>query len=443
MYGKHILRKKASEAHGLLQLSLRLARMERWHAVEAALDCVWNIFSVSPSPHLFKRETIRPMLRKNGARLRELMEKIPERGLRELQCIRDLHFPDALQGRLYSELWARLSIFLDDNDPAALPEDDNLLLDTVIPLQSFEPGDRDFAERALEFAWPRPDARLLSAAESVWLDLNASYCLGVKLSRSDPPVLMTEDELARLLSWRQRAADLFAEPGGDTELRIEPEYRSASGVDLLRILLARVNDLAAAVDYEMPSSYASYLEDFATCLDNVPKRIHRLAHLSDRTEIRKESDHDPGPGNKAYPQGRSGRENILRLDQAMRLLEPAAQSVIREAGEMVCAEIGSDPALLPENNRPDIVNLTLWTKSNGDLARRFTALPLISVKYPGTGLICDGDNWSETREIEHMVYLTHIIAHDTFVPWSDTGLTDYVTLRIDCTRQAYGSLKEA
>lgn len=450
MYAKHILTEKAREAKGLLLLSLQLAQMERWHAVEAALYCVcWDIFSVSPAPHLFQTETVRPIIRENEARLRELLEKIPERGLRELQCIRGHQFSDALRGLVYPELWSRLSVYLDENDPAARPDVDNLLLDAEIPLESFQPDNHDFArmmgypkcfaEMALEeFAWPKPDAQLLANAGSVWLDLNVSYCLGVKLSHSGPPALMTEDELARLLRWRQTAADLF----GDTAIRHDPQY-GASGVDLIRHLLGELNELAAAIAYELcPSLYALTFERFATCLENVRKRMHRLASDADRPEKRKESGLDPCRVKETCPDCKSGRENILRLDQALRLLEPAARSVIREASEMVCAEIPFDPALLPENNPPEIANLTLWTKSNGDLAQYFIGLPIISVKYPSADFLCSGDNWSETQEIEHMIYLTHIIAHDSHVPWSDTGMTDYVTLRIDCTRQAYGSLKE-
>lgn len=444
MNAKQILKEKLREAKGLIALSLQLAHMERWDAVAAALDCVWNIFSISPAPHLFKTETIRPIQREKYDSLRALLEKIPARGLREWQRIRDHKFPDALRDLVYADLWARLSIFLDETDSAALPEDDNLLLDIELPLEVFHPRENDFARRMEypkrftgmvleELAWPKPDDALLAAAESVWLDLNLSCYIGVKLSQPGPPILMTREELGRLLSWRQTAADLF----GDAAIPYEPQD-STGGLGLIRKLFHHSNELAAAISYEVgPSLYAFTLESFAKCLDIVRKRIHHLA----RAEARKKS-RMTGLGKLACLEGQSGRKNILRLDQAFRLLEPIAKNVIRETSEIVCAKIPFDSPFLPENNRPGIEDITLWTKGNGDLASRFIALPIFSVKYPGADLLCSGDGWSETTEIESMVYLTHILAHDSHISWQDTGLSDYITLRIDCSRQAYRRFKE-
>lgn len=448
MSAKHILHEKAREAKGLLRLSLQLARLGRWHTVEAAVDCVHEIFMDHPAPHLFQTETVRQIHLENEVRLRALMEKLPVRGRYELRRIRNHQLPRSLRGLVQREIWARLSIFLDENDPAALPAEDNLLLHAAIPLESFQSGKQDsarhaqypenFTDVALGCAWPKPDTSLLAAADSVWLDFNVSYWLGVKLPQSGAPALMSREELAGLLSWRQTAADIF----GDGPITCDPNY-GENVPAVLGKLLCLVNELEAAAAFEVgPSLEALYLERYDSHLEKARKLIRRIARCGDKNVA------PPGSGlatsriRLAGPGHASGRENIIRLDQAMRLLEPAAKSMIRAARKMIHTEIRFDDTLLPENNPPAIEAITLWTRDNGELAAHFCALPLITVKYAGAELLCSGDDWSETPEIGHMAYLTHVIAHDSNLTWNDAGMTAYATIRIDCSRQAYRNFWE-
>lgn len=421
-------------ALAILSLMPEFARMGRLYSCRAAINQTRKIFPHVPDLYLFEPHASQAEPdKKNEERLREIFSRLQNVAIKEANFLRDMLENEIKSQCRLCETHARLSLMLREDAPLARADEDKCLVDMEIPLSCFGIGDmrlagrhshpEAFSDYVLTGSWPRLNPARLEYLDAIWLDLNISLYIGRTCNGTSEK--LSKDELARLLAWPQKILDeeiAVATPGA---LEAAPPWLRP--VDQLTQRLKRLRD---ALDYELPEELLKM--DFTAFLDSLHsawRHIHSLRNVGTQKQRHAiaNSDHI---------------KNVERLDKTMRLFEPEAKSLIKRANHIANAAGPETGLFMRESNPAEIADCALWTRSNSALSGYFSGLPLISIPYVSGDLIGDGENWSETAAISSMRYLTHVFAHDSFLPWQELGHADYITIQVDCSRQIYRNFSD-
>lgn len=356
------------------------------------------------------------------AQFRNSLGTIEKRVIEELADILQ-----SLDSDVASEIDVRITMFLSDDDPDALEDDDNIFLEAIIPWTKLWPflfhessnthiqaSDRLY-RYIINNSIPSFEEANFLRVGLVWTDILISETTGFKLNEKiQSPTRLLPVEIPHIPPLKQ---DHYIEDGASSFIspqvcKLRSCIKNILGI-IERVEKACINDAS----------------DTAMLLVELERRMHdsrleALLEFGDRYLTYGESPQ----WNKYGPEHNSA---MSCLDGVMRQIEKWTTQRMIQHEKLIKTRNGSLSTRMTDYELSLNTELLFWTKKE----KMAAPIPFYRNTVASIGLFNDGGDWHEFHPFKPMCYLGHVVFVDDYFPYMELEHIDYVTWKMAFARQ--------